>query len=137
MHACYKSNQSSQTESEVAEAEVSASLVSDDEIEDDAAESDLGLYGFRGFWLTLLVVQQSSHQSRIASSALNSCKEGPSTCISRRSESVLVFKLVLRSVLTIFRVEKILSTLALEKGKLNNNSANMRIFGHLSASGTV
>ena len=89
----------------------------------------LGLCGFLGPWLTLLVVEQLLHHKSTAESAEKQSRGGPSTKVSRRSSSMLTDRLVWLVVLMILREEKICSTRPLEKGKLNTCSHKSRRLG--------
>jgi len=93
------------------------------------------LYSLRGFWLTLLPVEQSLHHRFTAASAERLLKVGPSVLTSSKSFRVEQLRLVLLSFLIIFSVEKKRSTLAVEKGKLRSSSLTNIMFGHFVESG--
>ena len=92
----------------------------------------LCLYSFLQAWFGRRV--QSFHHKLTACSEEKSSGGGPSTL---RSSRVLSFRLVRRSVLIMFMIEKALSTVLLVKGRLNNSSLSKITVGHFRASGAV
>ena len=97
--------------------------------------ASLGWYSFRGFWLTRRTVRQSFHHMSIAECDEKSQGTGPSTPISRRWHSELVWRPVLWEVLMTLSFEKICSILEIVKGKLKTSLAIWSKLAHLVESG--
>ena len=98
-------------------------------------KSFLFLYFFLGFCRTRRVVEESFHHKSTDESEEKLLRGGPSVFISNKSSKVSELRLVLFSVLITFKIEKVLSTFAVEKGKLNKRLQMCSRFCQLPESG--